>query len=86
MKILTDIRKTAAGFRGEWFRKMPGTDEIWEFRTLFNQTFYRIFAFYDKNQRSLIVCTHGIVKTTDRTPAKEIERAENIRKLYLLNG
>jgi phage-related protein len=83
MKILTDIRKTEAGLRGEWFRKMPGTDELWEFRTLFNKTYYRIFSFYDKKKRSHIVCTSGLIKKTDKTPANEIEKAEAIRKQYL---
>lgn len=85
IKILANIRKTKEGLRGEWFRKMPGTDEIWEFRTLFNRTYYRMFAFYDKKLRAHIVCTHGFVKKTDKTPTNEITKAEDIRKQYLGN-
>jgi phage-related protein len=86
-KILSDMRKTEAGLRGDWFRKMSGTEDIWEFRTLFSKTYYRLFAFWDSTggQRSLIVCTHGLVKKTDKTPAGEIERAERLKREYL-NG
>jgi phage-related protein len=31
----------------------------------------------------MVVCTHGILKKTQKTPKKEIEKAERIRKQYL---
>jgi phage-related protein len=84
-KVLADIRKTEAGFRGDWFKKMSGTDDIWEFRTLFNKTYYRVFAFWYKKdgKETLIVCTNGLVKKTDKTPSGEIDRAERIKQDYL---
>ncbi|MCC7301508.1 MAG: type II toxin-antitoxin system RelE/ParE family toxin [Bacteroidia bacterium] len=84
-KIFSDISKTRAGLRGEWFCKMPGTDDIWEFRTLFNKTYYRVFAFWHKRgeQETLVICTNGIVKTTAKTPRGDIERAERIKKEYM---
>lgn len=86
-KILTDIRKTQSGLRGDWFRKMPGTDDIWEFRTLFSRTQYRVFAFWDTRQkeRTLIVCTHGLIKKTDKTPSGDIVRAEQMKRNYFMN-
>ena len=36
---------------GEWFRKMTGTDDIWEFRTLYNNQYIRLFAFWDKKDQ-----------------------------------
>ena len=27
-KVFFNIRKTVEGYKGEWFKKMPGTDEI----------------------------------------------------------
>ena len=87
-KILTDIRKTQAGLLGDWFRKMPGTDDIWEFRTLFNKTQYRVFAFWDtrKKDETLIICTHGLIKKTDKTPTQDIEKAERMKQEYLRDG
>lgn len=86
-KILSDIRKTKMGLRGEWFRKMSGTDGIWEFRTLFNKTYYRLFAFWQKDgsQSTLIICTHGLIKKTDKTPKAEIEHAEKLKQEYITN-
>ncbi len=82
-KIYYNISRIA---RGEWnaelFKKLEGTD-IWEFRTLYNGTAYRLFAFWDKEGETLVVATHGIVKKTQKTPQKEIARAETIRKEYL---
>jgi hypothetical protein len=73
------------GIRGEWFKKMAGTNGIWEFRTLHNKTHYRLFAFWHKTaeKQSLIICTNGLVKKTDKTPPGEIERAERIKQAYL---
>ena len=41
-------------------------------------------AFWDKedNQQALVIATHGIIKKTDKTPEKEIEKAEQIRLKY----
>jgi len=65
------------------FKKL--TEDIWEFRTLFQKTHYRLFAFWDKsrNTRTLVITTHGIIKKTDKTPKAELERAEKLRKQYL---
>jgi phage-related protein len=84
-KIIQDMDKTKKGLRGEWFKKMSGTEDIWEFRTLFNKTYYRLFAFWHKTtgKETLIVCTNGLVKKTDKTPSGEIERAERIKREYL---
>ncbi|WP_394350647.1 type II toxin-antitoxin system RelE/ParE family toxin [Flavobacterium ichthyis] len=53
-------------------------------RTLFNKTHYRIFAFWDRDDKhtTLVLATHGIIKKTGKTPEKEIEKAEQIRLHY----
>jgi phage-related protein len=33
----------------------------------------------------MVISTHGIVKKTQKTPPKEIEKAEEIRKQYMDN-
>jgi phage-related protein len=43
---------------------------------------YRLFAFWDTETETLVVATHGIIKKTQKTPQKEIQRAEEIRKEY----
>ena len=59
--------------------------EIWEFRTLYNGIAYRLFAFWDTEEKTLVVATHGIIKKTQKTPSKEIAKAEAIRKEYFKN-
>ncbi len=84
-KIGHNIRRVQKGERDkELFKKLDGT-EIWEFRTLYNKAYYRLFAFWDKDENTLVVATHGIVKKSQKTPKSEIAKAEGIRKLYFEN-
>ena len=81
-KIIFNIDKSKIKNDNELFKKLKG--EIWEFRTLYNKTYYRIFAFWDKTEKieTLVLATHGIVRKTGKTPEKEIEKAEKIRLSY----
>ena len=79
-KILYNIDRVAGGERNkELFKKLENS-EIWEFRTLYNGIAYRLFAFWDTDMNTLVVATHGIIKKTQKTPKKEIARAEAIMK------
>ena len=81
-KILYNIDRVIGGeINAELFKKLEGTD-IWEFRTLYNRTSYRLFAFWDSYNGTFVVVTHGIVKKTQKTPCKEIVKAEAIMKEY----
>ena len=81
-KVFYNIRRVQKGERDkELFKKLEGTD-IWEFRTLYSRIAYRLFAFWDTERETLVIATHGIVKKTQKTPAKEIAKAESIRKEY----
>jgi hypothetical protein len=44
-KVVYNIQKARLSNDKELFKKLNG--EIWEFRTLFNRTHYRLFAFWD---------------------------------------
>jgi len=66
------------------FKKLENTD-IWEFRTLYNGNAYRLFAFWDTEEDTLVIATHGMIKKSQRTPLKEIEKAEAKRKEYFMN-
>lgn len=81
-KIFYNIDKVAAGvYDVELFKKLGDTD-IWEFRTLYNGVCYRLFAFWDKDEETFVIATHGIIKKTQKTPKSEIERAKKIMKEY----
>lgn len=81
-KILYTIWKARSINDNELFKKL--TDTIWEFRTKYNQTYYRLFAFWDKtnNTDTVVISTHGLVKKTAKTPKSEIEHAEALREIY----
>ena len=81
-KILYNIWRVSEGEKNsELFKKLENSD-IWEFRTLYNGIAYRLFAFWDTDMQTIVVATHGIVKKTQKTPKKEIERAEAMMKQY----
>lgn len=81
-KIAYNIRRLESGVVDKVLFEKLGSTDIWELRTLFNGMCYRLFAFWDTETEALVVATHGIVKKTQKTPKKEIAKAEAIRKEY----
>jgi len=81
-KILFNIDKAKVKTDNTLFKKL--TSDIWEFRTLFNKKQYRLFAFWDKTDKkvTIVVATHGIVKKTQKTPKKEIDKATELMNKY----
>ncbi len=81
-KIFYNIWKARQVNDIDLFKKLQ--DEIWEFRTLYSKTYYRLFAFWDKenNEETVVISTHGLIKKTDKTPKAEIEKAEKLRIQY----
>ena len=81
-KIYYNIKLSQYKNDNELFKKL--TDNIWEFRTLYNKTYYRFFAFGDKTnkQETLVISTHGIEKKTGKVPKNEILKAESLRTIY----
>jgi phage-related protein len=64
-----------------YFKKLTGTGDIWECRIQYGSNIYRIFCFFDSH--SVVVLTHGLVKKCQKTPQREIEKAESYRKDFL---
>jgi phage-related protein len=83
-KIYYNIKKAQYLNDDELFKKI--SDFIWEFRTMFNSRAYRLFSFWGKTEGkvTLVIATHGLLKKSRKTPRKEIKRAEEIRKQYLI--
>jgi phage-related protein len=84
-KIYYNIKKAQLVNDNELFKKL--NDFIWEFRILYRSKVYRLFSFWDKTdgKETLVVAAHGILKKRQKTPPKEIKKAEEIRKQYLDN-
>lgn len=82
VKINANIRRIECGIISQkLFKKLKGLD-IWELRTLYSGMAYRILAFWDKQQKSIVIATHGFVKKSEKTPAKEIAKAKAIMNEY----
>lgn len=81
-KIIYNIRKAQVTNDKELFKKL--INEIWEFRTFFKKTKYRLFAFWDKTDKTetVVISTHGIIKKTGKTLQVDLDKAERLRLAY----
>lgn len=81
-KIYYNIWKARITNDKKLFKKLQ--DEIWELRTKFAKTQYRLFAFWDKtdNQHTVVISTHGLIKKTGKIPKGEIEKAQRLMEQY----
>lgn len=81
-KILYNIDKAKYINAPELFKNLD--DSIWEFRTKYSKTYYRLLSFWDKTDKSdtLVIATHGLVKKADKVPKGEIEKAKKIMEKY----
>jgi phage-related protein len=64
----------------KFFRNIEGSDGIYEIRVEIEGNIYRIFCCMDCG--AVVVLFHGFQKKTQKTPMREIKRAEAIRKEY----
>lgn len=78
------IRRLQEGETAYNFKKLTGTDGIYEFSVNAPNHTYRLFAFWDTRGEveTLIVCTHGLDKKTQKTPPQEIKKAEQMKKAH----
>ncbi len=65
-KILYNIYKARVVTDKELFKKLTG--ETWEFRTLYNKKYFRLFAFRDKTETVVVSSQGGCLKSKRRPP------------------
>jgi len=70
--------------RVKYFKKMTGTDDLWEIRVQSGNNIFRILGFLE--ERHLVVLNHAFQKKTQKTPKKEISVAEVRKKDHILRG
>lgn len=63
-----------------YFKHLEGTDGLYEIRVQSGNDIFRIFCFFDSN--NLVIVGHGFQKKTQKTPDRELERAEKIKREY----
>lgn len=68
----------------QYFKKLDGTDGIWEVRVDVAGIAIRLLGFVHNG--ALVIVTNGFSKKTQKTPASEIALAEKRKKDHLLRG
>lgn len=81
-KIYYNLDRAKLENNPKLFKKL--TDDIWGFRTLYQGIQYRLFAFWDKTDKTetLVLSTHGMIKKVSKVPKAEIEKALKIIAEY----
>ena len=65
----------------KFFKKLEGTKGLFEIRIEFESNIYRIFCCLDRG--NVVVLFNGFQKKSQKTPRKEIEKAEKLMTEYL---
>jgi len=65
----------------QYFKKLEGTNEIWEVRADLGNDAFRLLGFWDEGR--LIILTNAFAKKTQKTPDRQITLAEKRRADYL---
>ena len=64
----------------KFFKKLEGTDDIWEARIQYGNNIFRLLGFFEGSE--LVILNHAFTKKTQKTPRKEIKKAEQRKKDY----
>lgn len=75
-----EIYGTAIATRQQWIKKLDNTDNLFEIRSSFSNNSQRAIYFSFKDGRYVI--SHGFIKKQQKTPKKEIEKAQQRRKKF----
>ena len=67
----------------KFFKNIQGIKDLYEIRIEYESNIYRIFCCFDKG--SLVVLFNGFHKKSQKTPKKELRRAELIMIEYFEN-
>jgi phage-related protein len=64
-----------------YFKKLTGTEDIWEVRAQHGGDTFRLLGFFDGSR--LVVLVSGFAKKTGKVPRQEVALAEERRRDYL---
>ena len=78
-----EIIKVADKIPKKFFEHLTGTEGIFEIRVEYQGNIYRILCFFDKG--NLVILINSFQKKTQKTPPREIELAEKLKKQYFID-
>ena len=64
----------------KYFKKLKGTDDIWEIRVQHGNNTFRLLGFFDG--KDLVILNHAFTKKSQKIPQKEISVAEKRKQNY----
>ena len=76
LKLISTIDRVPV----KYFRHIEDSTGLYEIRVESGSNIYRVFSFFDKGQ--LVILINGFQKKSQKTPIKEIEKAEKLKKQY----
>ncbi|MFC2138752.1 type II toxin-antitoxin system RelE/ParE family toxin [Bacteroidota bacterium] len=81
-KIIYNIDKAKFTLDPKLFKKL--NNDIWEFRTKYKKTQFRLLAFWDKRDKQdiLVIATHGFIKKAQKVAQSELDKAIRIKEIY----
>ena len=77
LQIIEELDKVP----GHYFKKLTGTDGLWEIRIQAGSNEFRILGFFAGN--NILILNHAFQKKSQRIPAKHIKLAESRKRDYL---
>jgi phage-related protein len=77
LKVLQELPRVPL----QYFKKLEGTDDLWEVRAEYGGDAFRLLGFWDAGR--LIILTNGFAKKTQKTPDREIALAEQRKRDHL---
>lgn len=80
IQYVFELIKQVARVPEKFLKHLTGTNGLYEIRIEYQSNIYRIFCCFDEGQ--LVVLFNGFHKKTQKTPQKEIDKAERLMNEY----
>ncbi|MEQ8547663.1 MAG: type II toxin-antitoxin system RelE/ParE family toxin [Cyclobacteriaceae bacterium] len=75
-----DLVRTLQMIPERFFKHIEETDGLFEIRIKVGSNIFRLFCFFDEG--NLVILLNGLKKKSQKTPKKEIEKAERLKQQY----
>ncbi len=76
LKLIATVERVPV----KYFKHIEDSTGLYEVRVEVGSNIFRVFSFFDKGK--LVILINGFQKKSEKTPKKEIEMAEKIKKQY----
>jgi phage-related protein len=76
LKLISQVERIPI----KYFEHLEDSTGLYEVRVEVGSNIFRVFSFFDEGQ--LVILVNGFQKKSQKTPKKEIEKAEKLKKQY----